>query len=266
MRKFILAGLMVVSSFSACNNAKLEEGEDAVFVTSKGLISVRLYDETPLHKENFLKLASEGYYDGVLFHRVIKDFMIQTGDPNSKNADANTMLGTGGPEYKIPAEIKPEFFHKRGALAAARQGDNVNPEKASSGSQFYIVHGKIFNDEELDAVEFQVATQMAKERIGEIGREVEAEFEGQGLPFDSISAIVVQRAQEYRDSKPYAINPEFRQVYKTLGGTPHLDGEYTVFGEIVRGMEVVEAIATSETGRNDRPKKDIKIEKVIVRK
>ena len=175
----------------AKNPVETKTSKEPVFdiVTSLGTIRIKLYNETPKHRDNFIKLATEGYYDGVLFHRVINNFMIQTGDPDSKNAAPNARLGMGGPDYKIDAEILPQFKHKKGSVAAARLGDQVNPERKSSGSQFYIVH-----------------------------------------------------------------NPN---------GTPHLDGQYTVFGETLKGLDVVDKIATTETGQADRPVQDIKIEKIV---
>lgn len=183
--------------------------------TNLGDITIRLSDSTPLHRDNFLKLVKTGYYDGVLFHRVIQKFMIQGGDPESKKAPAGKPLGGGGPSYRVPAEFRPSLFHKKGALAAAR--DN-NPEKASSGSQFYIVQGKIFTDAGLDSLE-----------TFRIKRKLPA---GQ------------------------------REVYKTIGGTPLLDQNYTVYGEVVKGLEVIDKIATVPTSKGadqDRPLEDIKV-------
>lgn len=182
--------------------------------TSEGDITIALYDNTPKHKENFLKLVKDGFYNGVLFHRIIQGFMIQTGDPESKGAPAGKMLGNGGPGYTIPAEFKPENYHKRGAVAAARQGDQVNPTKASSGSQFYIVDGKPFN-----------ANMMAQ--------------------------ISYQYGKSFTD--------EQRKIYETIGGAPFLDGDYTVFGEVVEGMDVVDKIAAKPKDRYDRPTADVKI-------
>lgn len=180
--------------------------------TEFGDITLRLYNETPEHRDNFVKLVSEGFYDGTLFHRVINAFMIQGGDPNSKNAQPGQPLGTGGPDYTIQAEIVPGLFHKKGALAAARMGDQANPERRSSGSQFYIVHGRVWTPEELDRME-------------------------------------QQRGQ--------AFSPEQRQAYTTIGGTPHLDAGYTVFGEVVEGLDVVDKIAAVQTAPGDRPVKDV---------
>ena len=191
--------------------------------TTAGVIDMKLYNETPKHRDNFVKLVGECYFDSLLFHRVIPDFMIQAGDPESKNAPAGKLLGEGGPGYSIDAEFMPEkYLHKRGALAAAREGDDVNPEKASAGSQFYIVWGNVYTTEQL---------KMLQERYKKAtGREID-------------------------------ITPEQELVYTTVGGTPHLDGEYTVFGEVVNGLEVVDAIQRVRRDRNDRPLKDVRIMK-----
>ena len=183
--------------------------------TSLGNIKVKLYDDTPAHRDNFIKLVEEGYYDGTLFHRVINEFMIQGGDGTSKNAPVGKMLGTGDPGYTIPAEfVYPKYFHKRGMLCAARTPDEENPEKASSATQFYIVTGKFFTEMELD--------KMTKEK---------------GIEF----------------------TPEQKEAYMLEGGTPHLDGNYTVFGEVIQGMKVVDKIQFVETNADDRPTKNIKI-------
>jgi cyclophilin family peptidyl-prolyl cis-trans isomerase len=239
--------------------------------TNHGDILVKLYDETPLHRDNFLKLAKQGFYDGVLFHRVIGEFMIQTGDPQSKDAKPDQMLGTGGPGYTVPAEIHyPTFFHKRGALAAARQGDEVNPDRASSGSQFYIVQGRACSENELNHVEQSarvnqergIFQQIAASQIEKIkALQLANDTAGLNTLRDSIYAETVQKV----DANPmYKLTDEVRQAYKTLGGTPHLDGSYTVFGEVVSGLEVVEEISKVKTGQADRPVEDVKIIKVTV--
>lgn len=191
-----------------------------VINTTEGEIRIKLYNETPLHRDNFIKLVNEGYYDGVLFHRVIENFMVQTGDPNSKNAKAGQSLGDGGPGYTIPAEFVPTLFHKKGALAAARQGDQVNPRKESSGSQFYIVQGQILTETQLDAF-------------------VKA---NKHLPFTDAE----------------------KSAYTTIGGTPHLDQNYTVFGEVIEGLDVLDKIAAAETDQRNRPLNDIRIIKVYL--
>lgn len=180
--------------------------------TVQGDMILRLYNETPAHRDNMIKLISEGFYDGQLFHRVIKDFMLQGGDPHSVDADRGQQLGQGGPGYTIPAEFNDQFFHKKGALSAARMGDRTNPEKASSGSQFYIVQGRVFTPEMLEMME---------------------------------------------KDRPTAFTAEAIEAYTTVGGTPHLDGSYTVFGEVVEGMEVIDRIANMPCDANDRPIDDI---------
>lgn len=182
--------------------------------TTKGKITVKLYNETPLHRDNFVKLVKEKYYDGLLFHRVISTFMIQGGDPDSRNANPEQQLGNGGPNYTIPAEFNSTFIHKKGVLAAARTGDNMNPKKESSGSQFYIVQGKAYDENELNYISSKTGINYTKEQ---------------------------------------------KEIYKTLGGTPHLDGAYTVFGEVVDGLAIIDSIAAVETNGSNRPKEDIKI-------
>ena len=229
-----------------------------------GDITVRLYDDTPLHRDNFLKLASEGFFNGTLFHRVIKDFMIQGGDPESKGAPAGKNLGSGGPGYNVPAEIKPTtLFHKRGALSAARLGDEVNPTKESSGSQFYIVWGKVYKAAELKQLEHQMKMQqeqnifnaLVMERRDEImelrrNRNREALMELQ----DKLAKMAMDKSKEL--GAP-AFTAEQMDVYTTQGGTPFLDGAYTVFGEVEEGLDIVEAIQNVETSAGDRPKTDV---------
>jgi peptidyl-prolyl cis-trans isomerase B (cyclophilin B) len=239
--------------------------------TSEGDIIVRLYDETPQHRDNFLKLAADGYFDGTLFHRVIKDFMIQGGDPNSKDAPAGQSLGTGGPGYTIPAEIVyPCLFHKRGALSAARTGDEVNPERASSGSQFYIVWGKVYKPAELKQQERQMALQQEqavfnglvgkhRERILELRRNRDRD----GLQELQDELIAETKATVAAMPAP-AFTPEQTEVYTTTGGTPFLDGQYTVFGEVEEGLDVVERIQSTATSSADRPLSDIKMQVTVL--
>ena len=232
-----------------------------VIVTDYGDIELELYDKTPQHRDNFIKLMKEGYYDGTLFHRVIKQYMIQGGDPDSKNARLGTKLGTGGPKYTIPAEIIPEYIHQRGALAAARQRDNVNPTKASSGSQFYIVLGKVYTDEELNKVETQIGNDNARAMYVKYIKEEEEKGDKTIHP-DSIMMRSARKAGAYLRDNPYHIKEENREVYKTVGGTPLLDGEYTVFGRVTKGMDIVERIAELETDDNDRPKINVRIKRI----
>lgn len=212
MKKVFIILFVAVLYLNSCSQKTFQK---IVFETSAGNMVIQLYDETPLHSENFTKLVNEGYYNNLLFHRVIKNFMIQAGDPNSKAAKPGEMLGMGGPGYTVPAEFVKKYYHKQGALAAARQPDQMNPEKESSGSQFYIVHGKTYSDAELDAF---------------VQR-------GMHIPFTA----------------------EQIDVYKNSGGTPHLDYEYTVFGEIIEGLEILDYIAANPVDRNNRPISDIRI-------
>lgn len=237
--------------------------------TTLGDIIVRLYDETPQHRDNFVKLAKEGYYDGTLFHRVIKDFMIQGGDPDSKGAPAGKMLGVGGPDYTIEAEIKSGLYHKRGALAAARQGDEVNPERRSSGSQFYIVWGQVYNEGQLRQFSKQMEMQqmqavfnaLAKEHHDEI-MQMRRERNRAGL--QELQEKLTAEAEAQVKAQGAGMTDEQRAIYSTVGGTPHLDGQYTVFGEVEEGLDIVEMIQQSKTARGDRPVDDIEMRVVVM--
>lgn len=232
--------------------------------TSLGDIVVRLYDETPKHRDNFVKLASEGYFDGTLFHRVIKDFMIQGGDPDSKGAPAGKNLGTGGPDYTIPAEfVYPQLFHKRGALSAARTSDEVNPNRESSGSQFYIVWGKQYKPGELKQMERQLAMQQEQGVFNRLVAENRPKIMDLRRKRDQAA---LQELQDDLIAQTHAIcaeqgtmkfTDEQVKVYTTLGGTPFLDNQYTVFGEVEEGLDIVEQIQNVATGRNDRPVEDV---------
>ncbi len=231
--------------------------------TPKGDIVARLYDETPLHRDNIIKLAKEGYYDGTLFHRVIKDFMIQGGDPNSKGAAKGQQLGSGGPGYTIPAEIKPELFHKRGALAAARLGDEANPQRRSSGSQFYICWGQVYNPGQLGQLEKQSLMQaqqsvfngLAAERRGQI-MELRRNRDRAGLQALQDELVAMTEAI-VKDKGLGKLSAAQKEAYTTVGGVPFLDGQYTVFGEVESGLEVIDAIQQSVTDRSDRPVEDV---------
>ncbi len=206
--------MMIVSAMAFAQSTKV------LIETSMGNITIMLYDETPLHRDNFIKLVESNFYDSILFHRVINNFMIQAGDPTSKNAAPDVLLGDSDTDYTIPAEFDyPKYYHKKGALAAARTSDDENPERRSSGSQFYIVQGRTFTDEKLDKYEAHLGIKMPA---------------------------------------------EIREYYKTIGGTPHLDTQYTVFGEVVEGMDVVNAIAAVETNKDDRPLVDVRILKMKI--
>lgn len=233
--------------------------------TTMGDVRIRLYGETPKHRDNFVKLVKKGYYDGVLFHRVIDKFMIQTGDPDSKGAPAGKMLGSGGPGYDLDAEIKyPQFFHKRGALAAARQGDEVNPERRSSGSQFYIVTGRVYSSGQLGSMQKQLENQQKQTIFNGFVAEYKDSIMNMRRNRDQVGLQALQDELVAKTEAEAAKNPaKFtdaqREAYTTVGGTPHLDGTYTVFGEVVSGMEVVDKIEVVPTDSYDRPKEDVKI-------
>jgi cyclophilin family peptidyl-prolyl cis-trans isomerase len=226
-----LTTCVFIAFFLISCNPRLSNGlrakdlhKDVEIITTKGVILIRLSDSTPLHRDNFLRLVKQGYYDSLLFHRVIRNFMIQSGDPDSKNGHPGKPLsqgGSGGPSYTIPAEFRAELFHKRGALGAARESDDVNPTRASSGSQFYIVQGKRFTDAGMDSVE-------------------KVRLKGRKIPADE------------------------REAYRNIGGAPHLDQHYTVFGEVIGGMDVVDSIAAMPTSGPplDRPLAEIRILKM----
>ncbi|MBE6332104.1 MAG: peptidylprolyl isomerase [Bacteroidales bacterium] len=234
--------------------------------TSLGDITVRLYDETPQHRDNFLKLAREGFYNGTIFHRVIKNFMIQGGDPESKNAPMSKPLGSGDAGYTIPAEfVYPQYFHKKGALAAARTGDEVNPERRSSGCQFYIVTGEVYSAGKLT----QLEKQMAQQQLQNIFNQLVVENRDKILEMrKNRDNAGLQQLQEELEKQTYAKakelgDPKFtdaqREAYTTVGGTPFLDNNYTVFGEVVEGLEVADKIQQVETAASDRPKEDVKM-------
>lgn len=235
--------------------------------TTLGDIIVRLYDETPQHRDNFIKLAREKYYDGTLFHRVIKDFMIQGGDPNSKGAPSSVMLGTGGPGYTIEAEIKDGIYHKRGALAAARQGDEVNPERRSSGSQFYIVWGQKYNDSQLKQLAKQMQMQAVQQAFNALAVRHSEEImqmrkERNRAGLQELQDKLIAEAEQQAKGK--ALTDEQLSLYGTTGGTPHLDGQYTVFGEVETGLDIVEKIQNTTTGHADRPVDDIEIRMTVI--
>ena len=245
------------------NRSQVPAGPTLDIATTAGDIKIRLYDDTPLHRDNFLKLAKEGYYDGVLFHRVINDFMVQTGDPDSKDAPSGAMLGSGGPDYTIPAEIVyPKHYHKYGALAAARTGDEMNPERRSSGSQFYIVTGKKYIPQQLSRMEEMSVQKQLQSYFMELQRQHMDTIRQLRLSKDSVGLENLRQElikETEANVKPVTMTEEQVRDYTSIGGTPHLDGQYTVFGEVLEGMETVEKIQNAETDGRDRPVEDIRI-------
>lgn len=291
MLKNYLAAAALLLSMSACGSGNKAESNDTDSIktqndqnnmatttatpdttsvkveveTSVGPFTVLLYGDTPKHRDNFVKLVKEGYYNGTLFHRVINEFMVQAGDPDSKTAKPGQALGSGGPDYTIEAEIVyPKHFHKRGALAAARQGDQVNPLKASSGSQFYIVTGKKVTDGEMKQMESYLENSALQTRFAQLAqshmtevREMQQKGDQAGL--EKLQNQLIEEAKQYVAEHPVNITDEMKEAYKTVGGTPHLDNAYTVFGEVISGMDTIDKIEKVQTDGMDRPKDDIRI-------
>ena len=275
-QNFWILLIILACSAVACKSGQKKDGnmekETVLKIeTSMGDIKVKLYNETPKHRDNFIKLAKDGTYNGTLFHRVIKDFMVQAGDPESKNAPKGKMLGSGDVGYTVPAEfVYPKYFHKKGALSAARQGDEVNPKKESSGCQFYIVTGKVFNDSTLLNMEQQKNQNKVTEAFNALAQKHMTEIykmrkanDQDGL-YALQDTLFIQAEAEAAKQPDFHFTPEQIKAYTTVGGTPHLDGEYTVFGEVVEGMDIVDKIQQVKTDRSDRPEEDVKIINVSV--
>ncbi|HSH52299.1 MAG TPA: peptidylprolyl isomerase, partial [Bacteroidales bacterium] len=244
------------------NRAGGDQPELYKIETEYGDMIFKLYNQTPLHKKNFKKLIDQDYFNGLLFHRVINGFMIQGGDPDSRNSESGRLLGSGGPGYTIPAEFVDTIFHKKGVIAAAREGDDVNPEMRSAGSQFYIIQGKIFSDEDIKKVENRINASRLNKMVTQYIKEAEEKAYKTGGTIDY--QVIVRQAREkakkkFKKEGMYRIPDYKRKVYQTIGGTPHLDGAYTIFGEVVEGIDVIDKIAAVETDDNDRPIKNIRM-------
>lgn len=264
-RLFFLISLLIISSHSYMIHSK-EKETFVLMETSMGQVTIKLYNETPKHRDNFIKLVNEAYFNGLLFHRVIKDFMIQGGDPESRNAPAGKQLGSGGPGYTIPAEfVYPQYFHKRGALSAARTGDQVNPQKASSGSQFYIVWGQVYKSSDISQLQDQKVNQLKNAYFQELAGQQQSKIQqlyqtnNQAGLQKLQDELIAQMEAHFKANPPQGLSQEQIEAYTKLGGTPHLDNEYTVFGEVVEGLDIVGKIQSVDTGNADRPKKDVLI-------
>lgn len=274
MKKSVILFIFIISLvISSCFFSSLFKRNKETIVlinTSFGNMKVKLYKETPLHRENFIKLVSDKFYDSLLFHRVIKGFMLQGGDPDSKNESSDIILGNGGPGYTIPAEFNSKYFHKKGAIAAARKGDDRNPGKESSGSQFYIVQGKVFTDAELDKIEKRIyirdkrnvfnnylnsqENKALKNKIDSLRKEKNILELGRAM-----KEVENKLQEEYNKLELFEFTEEQRKIYTTIGGSPHLDGDYTVFGEVIEGIKIIEKITSVKTENNNRPVEDIKM-------
>lgn len=271
-RFLVTLSLVLLMSLSGCGQSDKPTGTDYVIKirTKFGEMIAVLYDETPKHKANFIKLAREHYYDSLLFHRIIAGFMIQGGDPESKHAAPGQRLGTGGPGYTVEAEINPKFIHEKGAFSAARLADQMNPKKASSGSQFYIVQGRRFSDAEINQGEMRIQYQQKSQYLREIlqmpeyenlrvqvmQRQQQGDAAWLNSFFEKSDTLIQQVRGQYERFK---YTEEQKARYREVGGAAHLDGDYTVFGKVIRGLEVIDMIASQPKDATDRPLEDIRM-------
>lgn len=272
MNKFIYLSFIILfaGAYSCKTAVKLGKKDRIVKITTEyGDVKIRLYDETPGHRDNFIKLAHDGFFDGTLFHRVIDGFMIQGGDPDSKGAKPDVMLGEGGPGYDIPAEFHPNSFHKKGVIAAAREGDQVNPKKESSGSQFYIAQGKVYEPEALEELVISINKKRQNvtfENLRNKNKEalIRLQQAGEFDKFNALMDAMKSQIDSISESQKLVLTDEMKEAYTTIGGIPHLDKNYTVFGEVIEGLDIIDKIAAEKTDGNDRPLKDMKMTITIV--
>jgi peptidylprolyl isomerase len=258
--------LFSLISLMSCKAPGGNENTTVLLKTTIGDIKIKLYDGTPFHRDNFIRLINSGFYDGISFHRIIKNFMIQAGDPSTRSVPIKN-LPDSIKTFTIPAEFNNLYFHKKGALAAARQGNEINPEMRSSGTQFYIVEGVKYTDDELNLAEQQINSNIKQSRFNNLIKETadSMRLSGKSATDAEIQDIAsIKMFQYLTNYKNYKISDEQRNVYKTIGGTPRLDGTYTVFGEVVEGLDIVDKIADVQTGPNDKPVDDIKIIKMKI--
>lgn len=274
LKKALLSMLLI--SVIEIAVSQTQSNETVLIETTFGKMKIKLFNETKLHKANFLKLVNEHFYDSLLFHRVIEGFMIQGGDPYSKHADAFKLLGDSDLHYTIPAEFNKNLFHKKGMLCAARNGDDVNPTKASSAVQFYIVQGKVRTDEDLRKFEKRInkdlITKLKNELLSKpensdlkqkITRFKDEKQSDSLLVYNMIAEKLID--SEYEKTEHYTFSKEQQTIYKTIGGTPHLDTNYTVFGEVIEGLEVIDKIAQAKTNKDDRPLIDLRMKISIIK-
>lgn len=257
----IVFGVILLSWNSSIIKGASVQEQLVEMTTNYGKMTIKLSDDTPLHRDNFIKLVKSKAYDSLLFHRVIENFMIQGGDPESKHAKSGALLGEGDLEYAIEGEFRPNLFHKKGALATARE-DNL--DRSSSAMQFFIVQGKVFNDSLLDAVQKRINTLIARHHV--INKDTTlfnafvSAYEKENMNLvKSLNDSIMTLSENYSDYEAYVIPESHRDVYKTIGGTPHLDQNYTVFGEVIDGLEIIDSIAKVRTDENDRPIDDVRI-------
>lgn len=278
MKKHILSTALFFL-FLGINSSKSQtySKETILISTEYGNMKLKLYNETPLHRDNFIKLIKQGFYDSLLFHRVINQFMIQGGDPDSRTGNDTTALGNGDVDYWIPAEFNKKLYHKKGALAAAREGDDINPNKESSGSQFYIVMGKTFDSAALKKIELRINKSLIQKinyNVAFSGKSMELkkyytrlsiEEKTDSLNFASRQLVDPISIDRYNKTAHFTFTAEQKKIYATEGGTPHLDMNYTVFGEVVEGLEVIDKIAAVKKDKNDRPIQNIRMKVSIIK-
>ena len=267
---FLVLATVLLASCSHSGTTGKQKGPVVLIKTRFGNMKVLLYNQTPQHRDNFLKLVKQGYYNGLLFHRVIPRFMIQGGDPQSRDAEPGKMLGNGGPGYTLPAEIKPGLIHKKGALAAARLGDQVNPEKRSSGSQFYIVEGKVFTPGALDSLAMMRTQREAQNIYHQLFMKKSdsvriLQEQGKQIAYADMLDRLEKQAEDSAQAHPFHFTKQQRETYTTIGGVPHLDGNYTVFGEVIDGLNVIDSIAHVKTDAHDRPVRDVQMSMKILK-
>jgi len=258
--------VLAILAFVSCTNKYKDSNRYVKIITDEGVIVVRLYNETPKHTENFIKLTEQKFFDDLIFHRVIKDFVVQGGDPETRNAEPGKLYGEKDAGYLVDPEIIDTIYHKRGVIAMAREGDDVNPEKKSSSSQFYLVVGKLYTNNELNNLEVKLNKKLREKIEKNLYDSLLSNLNNPDSKFlNQITQKVSILADSIMNIKRIKFNDKQRSIYTTLGGIPHLDGNYTVFGEIVEGYDVVEKISQVQTDSNDRPVKDIKFKVRIVK-
>jgi cyclophilin family peptidyl-prolyl cis-trans isomerase len=258
--------LSLLMSLISCNAPGGNENTTILMKTSLGDIKIKLYDGTPVHRDNFIRLVNSGFYEGVSFHRIIKNFMIQAGDPSTKSPSSKN-LPDSLKTYTLPAEFNNMYFHKKGALAAAREGNDINPQMRSSGTQFYIVQGVKYTDDELNLAEQQINSNLKQSRFNNFLKQTSdsVRLAGKTLTDAQVQEIASVKMFQYLTTfQNYKIPDEHRKIYNSLGGTPRLDGSYTVFGEVTEGLDIVDKIADVSTAGNDKPLNDIKIIKIKI--
>jgi len=258
---------IIFSLFTFCNRVSKDDSHYVKIITDKGEIEVRLYNQTPKHRDNFLKLSNEKFFDGQIFHRIIDNFVVQGGDPSTITAKPDSLYGNKDSGYLIDAEIIDSLIHKRGAVGMAREGDEINPEKKSSGSQFYLVKGKIYTNAQLDELEKKKDSKNKSNLYKKLLQEKISSFNNQKL-IDTISiSLDVSMAIDsiWENYPKFKFSDKQRKIYTTIGGIPQLDGNYTVFGEIIKGLNIVDELSSVQTDKNDRPLQDIKFSVSVIK-